>query len=104
MESTDPSFPDGKTIAAGLRVPRPFAGKQILSVLRESRGGAVSVREDEILTAVRSLAREGVLACPEGAATVAGYKRLLEDGSIRQDEQVLLYNTGTGSKYLELFR
>ena len=103
MESTNPSFPDGITIAAGLRVPRPFAGKQILRILRKSNGGAVSVPENEIMVAVRSLAKEGVLACPEGAATMAGYRRLMEDGAIDKGERVLLYNTGTGLKYLNLF-
>ena len=102
-DTTDPSFPDGKTVAAGLRVPRPFAGKQILSVLRESKGGAVSVPEKEIIEAMRSLAKEGVFACPEGAATLAGYRRLVENGSIDRSEKVLLYNTGTGLKYLNLF-
>jgi len=100
---TDPSFPDGSTIAAGLMVPRPFAGKQILSVLRASKGGAVSVPDKEILGAVRSLAKEGVFACPEGAATLAGYRRLVEGGTVDHGEKVLLYNTGTGLKYLNLF-
>ena len=103
MDTTDPSFPDGNTIAAGLRVPRPFAGKQILSVLRESKGGVVSVSEEEIVGAVRSLAKEGVFACPEGAATLAGHRRLVEDKTIENDETVLLYNTGTGLKYANLF-
>jgi len=103
MDTTDPSFPDGSTIASGLRVPRPFAGKQILSVLRESKGGAVSVPEEEIVDAVRSLAKEGVFACPEGAATLAGYRQLVEDGTVDHGESVLLYNTGTGLKYLDLF-
>jgi len=103
MDTTDPSFPDGITIAAGLRVPRPFAGKQILSVLRESKGGAVSVPEEEILGAVRSLAKEGVLTCPEGATTRAGHRRLVEEGTIERGETVMLYNTGTGLKYLDLF-
>jgi len=102
-DNTDPSFPDGLTMAAGLRVPRPFAGREILAVLRESEGGAVSVQEKEIIEAVRSLAKEGVFACPEGAATLAGYRRLLENGSIDRSERVLLYNTGTGLKYLNLF-
>ena len=102
VDNTDPAFPDGLTIAVGLRVPHPFAGKQILSVLRDSRGGAISVQEKEIVEAARSLAKEGVLACPEGAATLAGYRKLLENGSIGHSEKVLLYNTGTGLKYLNL--
>ena len=102
-DAPDQSFPDGKTVAAGLRVPRPFAGREILSVLRESSGGAVSVPEKEIMEAVRSLAKEGVFACPEGGATLAGYRRLVDAGTIDRSERVLLYNTGTGLKYLNLF-
>jgi len=102
-ETTDPSFPDGMTVAAGLRVPKPFAAKQILSVLRESKGGAVSVSEKEILTGVHALAKEGVFVCPEGAATQAGYERLKADGTIDPADRILLYNTGTGLKYLDLF-
>jgi threonine synthase len=102
-DTTDPSFPDGNTVAAGLRVPRPFAGREILEVLRASKGGAVSVPEKEIMESVRSLAKEGVFACPEGAATFAGYRRLVDIGTIDRGERVLLYNTGTGLKYLNLF-
>lgn len=102
METTDPGYPDGKTVAMGLRVPRPFAGRQILSVLRGSRGGAVKVPDMEILDAMRFLSKEGAFACPEGAATLAGYNSLREKGVIDQDEEVLLYNTGTGLKYLDL--
>jgi len=103
-ETTNPQFPDGKTVAIGLRVPRPFAGKQILSVLRESKGGAMAVSEKEILSATKSLFREGVFACPEGGATLAGRTRLVEEGVLRADERCLLYNTGTGLKYLELLK
>ena len=102
-DSTYPSFPDGDNVASGLRVPRPFAGREILMVLRESKGGAVSVPEKEIIESVRSLAKAGVFACPEGAATLPGYRRLVDDGAINKDEKVLLYNTGTGLKYLNLF-
>ena len=103
-DAPDPGFPDGTTIAVGLRVPRPFAGKQIVAVLRESGGGAVAVPDPEILEAMRSLAKEGVFASPEGAATLAGHRRLLEAGAVARDEEVLLYNTGTGLKYLDLVR
>jgi threonine synthase len=103
-EAPDPGYPDGKTVAVGLRVPRPFAGKQIISVLRESRGGAVKVPDQEIIATLRSLAKEGVFACPEGAATLAGYRRLVGDGELEKDDRVLLYNTGTGLKYIDLFK
>ena len=100
-EAPDPDYHDGITVAAGLRVPRPFAGRQMLSVLRESRGGALKVPDREIISAMKSLAKEGVFACPEGAATLAGYRGLIESGTIRTSDRVLLYNTGTGLKYLD---
>ena len=101
-EAPDPEYPDGMTIAAGLRVPRPFAGRQMLRVLRESRGGAMKVSEREIVEGMRSLAKEGIFACPEGAATLAGYRRLLDAGTVRRSDRALLYNTGTALKYLDL--
>jgi len=103
-EVPNPQFPDGVTVAIGLRVPRPFAGKQILSVLRESKGSAVAVPETGILSAMKSLVHEGIFACPEGAATLAGYTRLRDEGILGADEQCLLYNTGTGLKYLDLLK
>jgi threonine synthase len=101
MDAPDPNYPDGVTIAAGLRVPRPFAGRQMISVLRKSRGGAVKVSDQEIAAAVNLLAKEGVFACPEGAATFAGYRKLLDAGLVARGEKVLLYNTGTALKYLD---
>ncbi len=89
------------TIAAGLRVPAPFADRLILGALRESRGTAVAVSDEEILAAQSELARrEGILAAPEGAACLAGLKVLLAQGWIRKDERVVLFNTGSGLKYL----
>jgi threonine synthase len=76
----------------------------MVAVLRKSGGGAVAVPDIEIVGAMKSLAREGVFASPEGAATLAGYRRLLEAGAIARDEEMLLYNTGTGLKYLDLVR
>jgi threonine synthase len=103
-EAPDPLYPDGKTVAVGLRVPRPFAGKQIVSVLRESHGGAVKVADQDIIAAMSSFAKEGVFACPEGAATLAGYRKLVGDGEFEKDDRILLYNTGTGLKYIDLFQ
>jgi len=89
------------TIAAGLKVPKPYADRLILRVLRESNGLAVSVSDEEILHAIRELARsEGIYACPEGAATYAALKKLMESGNLSEDERVLLINTGSGLKYL----
>ncbi|MGC8856726.1 MAG: threonine synthase [Anaerolineae bacterium] len=89
------------TIASGLRVPSPFADRQILRVLRESQGTAIAVSDEEILQAQRELAAgEGIFTAPEGAATFAALKHLLETGWLRKDERVVLFNTGSGLKYL----
>ena len=90
-----------KAIAAGLKVPKPFAGKLILKVLRDSNGFAISVTDEEILNAIKDLARyEGIYACPEGAATYAGLKKLVNDGILSMDDRIFLMNTGSGLKYL----
>ena len=63
-----------------------------------TNGSAVALGKEETLLAVEELARhEGILACPEGATTLAGLKRALEDGVVRPDERVVLMNTGSGS-------
>jgi threonine synthase len=91
---------DPQTIAAGLRVPSPFADALILQVLSESGGSAVSVTDEEIRTAIGELATgEGVYACPEGAATFAAYHNLLLSGDIDRDETTLIINTGSGLLY-----
>ncbi len=102
-KSTDQSFSERPTVAIGLRVPKPFADRQILEILGKSKGAAVSVTDGQIMQSMRTLARHGVFACPEGAATLAGYEKLLQEGWVAQSEEVLLYNTGTGLKYLSLF-
>jgi threonine synthase len=89
------------TKAVGLRVPSPFADRLILRVIRESHGKAVAASESQIEDAQHEMAsEEGVLAAPEGAATWAGAKILAMQGWIRGDERVVLFNTGTGLKYL----
>lgn len=89
-----------QTRAAGLRVPSLFADRLVLRALRDSDGGAVAVSEAAIERAEVQLAQwEGVYACPEGAATLAGLEVLLERGDIMPDERVVLFNTGSGLKY-----
>lgn len=89
------------TAAAGLRVPSPFADRLILRVLRESRGTAVAVSEDEITAAQAEVATmEGLLAAPEGAAAWAGLRILAARGWVKANERVVLFNTGNGLKYL----
>ena len=95
-------WPDPRTAAAGIRVPAPFADRLILKILRESGGGAVAVEEGSIARAAREFAsHEGILSCPEGAACVLALERLIAGREIRASERVVLFNTGTGLKYLE---
>ncbi len=90
------------TLASGLRVPKSFADVLILSDLRESNGTAVAVSDESILKAQRQLGRlEGIFAAPEGAATLAALHALLEQKWIAPEERVVLFNTGSGLKYLE---
>lgn len=90
------------TIASGLRVPKSFADALILNDLRESRGTAVAVSDEAILDAQRQLGRlEGIFAAPEGAATLAALKELLKQKWLDPAERVVLFNTGSGLKYLD---
>ena len=95
---------EAHTIAAGLRVPRALGDFLILDIVRRSRGGAIAVEDHEILEAMRELAHvEGLFVCPEGAACLPALKTLLAQGAIRPDERVVLFNTGSGLKYLDLW-
>ncbi len=89
------------TIAAGLRVPKSFADHLILADVYESDGMAVAVSDEEILKAQRLLGREeGIFAAPEGAATLAALEKLLDMKWIDASERIVLFNTGSGLKYL----
>jgi threonine synthase len=90
------------TLASGLRVPKSFADALILQDLRASKGTAVAVSDEAILKAQRQLGRlEGIFAAPEGAATLAALHTLIEQKWIAPEERVVLFNTGSGLKYLE---
>jgi threonine synthase len=90
------------TFASGLRVPKSFADSLILRDLRESNGTAIAVSDNEILEAQSQLCRqEGIFAAPEGAATLAALRKLIEQKWIHPDERVVLFNTGSGLKYLQ---
>jgi threonine synthase len=90
------------TLASGLRVPKSFADALILKDLRESNGTAVAVSDGAILKAQSQLGRlEGIFAAPEGAATLAALQILLQRKWIAPEERVVLFNTGSGLKYLE---
>jgi threonine synthase len=96
---------DAATVAAGIRVPVALGDFLMLRALRESNGAAVAVSDRELLEGVRRLAKtEGLFACPEGGATVAALRHLIEQGWIAKAERVVLFNTGSGFKYLEAFK
>ncbi len=88
------------TVAAGIRVPVAIGDFLILRAVRESNGFAVAVDDDLIEAAREDVAKtEGLLLCPEGAATYAAYKQELASGRISKDERVVLFNCGNGLKY-----
>ncbi len=92
-----------RTIAPGIRVPAAIADYLILDAMRASGGTGVTVSDQEILDSIHELARtEGIFAAPEGAATYAGYKKLIDAGFLKPEEKVVLFNTGSGLKTAEL--
>ncbi|QGP94045.1 Threonine synthase [Neomoorella glycerini] len=96
-------FHGAQTIAGGIRVPKALGDFLVLEAVYESGGTAVSVSDDEILAAVKLVARtEGMFICPEGAAAVAGAQQLLASGFLKPDEKVVVLNTGSGLKYPEM--
>jgi threonine synthase len=92
-----------QTMASGLRVPKSFADRLILADIRESAGTAIAVSDSAILKAQKNLAeREGIFAAPEGTATLAALKELVAQKWIHPDERVVIFNTGSGLKYLDV--
>ena len=95
---------NASTIAAGLRVPKPYGDYLVLDILRRSRGTAVAVSDDEIRDAVKHWASvDGIFAAPEGAASLAAYREL-RGNFLSEDDRVVLFNTGTGLKYLDVIQ
>lgn len=92
---------NAQTIASGLRVPKSFADHLIMRDIYESDGTAVAVSDEAILESQAQLARlEGIFAAPEGAATLAALKELIAQGWVQAEEKIVLFNTGSGLKYL----
>lgn len=90
------------SIANGLAVPYPFGMDMMLDVLHESKGGLITVSEEEIVAGVKEIAAtEGILAAPEGAAVWKALLHMRNQGMIEPADKVLLLNTGSGYKYLE---
>jgi threonine synthase len=90
------------TLANGLAVPRPIGEPLMLQVLKESKGTALSITEEEMIEGIREIGKlEGIFVAPEGAAVWMAARKLLQSGWLQADEQVLLLNTGSGNKYME---
>ena len=97
-------FPNAQTTASGLRVPKAIGDFLIIDALRASGGTAIAVTDKELIDATREIgAAEGIFCAPEGAACLPALKKLMADGSVQPDDRVVLFNTGSGVKYVESF-
>jgi threonine synthase len=96
---------DAHTVASGLRVPRAIGDFIMLDILRKSGGTAIAVADEELLAGVKQInSAEGIFAAPEGGACLPALARLVESGEVGRDERVVMFNTGSGLKYLEAFK
>ncbi len=97
-------FENASTVASGLRVPKAIGDFLILDAIRASGGTAISVSDEELVAAVAEIgAAEGIFAAPEGAACLPALRKLIADGLVTEGETVVIFNTGSGIKYLEAF-
>ncbi len=97
-------FDNAHTVASGLRVPKALGDFLVLDAVRQSGGAAVSVSDEAMIEAGLELAAdEGVFVAPEGGACVAALKKLLAQGFLKPEERIVIYNTGSGLKYLEAY-
>jgi threonine synthase len=98
-------WPDPRTFAAGIRVPKALGDFIVLKALRESDGIAIAVSERDIEQSMQAAgSAEGMLVCPEGGAAIAGTTKLRRDGWIRENDEVVIFNTGSGLKYAEFLQ
>ncbi len=103
-EKAAAEFPDAHTIASGLRVPKAIGDFLILKILRESNGGAIAVDDEEMIRVAREVgSTEGLFVAPEGAACFAALKSLRRAGKIDIGERAVIFNTGSGIKYLDCY-
>ncbi|MFL6519925.1 MAG: threonine synthase [Chthoniobacterales bacterium] len=97
-------FPNAQTVASGLRVPKAVGDFIMLDILRTSGGGAIAVEDEEMISATREVgAAEGLFVAPEGAACFVAAGKLVAEGKIGADERVVIFNTGSGIKYLDCY-
>jgi threonine synthase len=103
-EKFAPEFPNARTVASGLRVPKAIGDFLMLNILRESKGGAIAIDDAEMVHAVREVgSKEGLFVAPEAAACFGALKKLRASGKINSGERVVIFNTGSGIKYLNVF-
>jgi len=98
------AWKDAETIAAGLRVPYPYASYLILRAIRETGGMAVAVDDKEIISSMKIFFKIGVYACPEAASTLAALNKLENEEGLDPAEKTLLYLTGNAIKYFDVLR
>jgi threonine synthase len=104
-EKTATEFPNAHTIASGLRVPKALGDFLILNILRRSNGGAVGVDDNEMIQVAREVSSsEGLFVAPEAGACFAALKSLRSAGKLRPGERVVIFNTGSGIKYLDCYQ
>jgi threonine synthase len=97
-------FQNAATFASGLRVPKPYGDYIILEDVRKSGGTVLALTDQQLLTSLRDWAlNEGILLSPEGAASTAAYDHLIEIGFLKKSDRVVLFNTGSGNKYTDVF-
>jgi len=97
-------FENAATVASGLRVPKAIGDFLILDAIRASGGTAIAVTDEELVAAVGEIgAAEGIFAAPEGAACLPALRKLIDEGFVQSGESVVIFNTGSGIKYLEAF-
>jgi threonine synthase len=100
---TSEAWPEAETIASGLRVPKAYGDYIVLDIIAKSGGAAVAVNDREMIEAVGEWARdEGIFAAPEGAASLVAYNKLLARGFLKPSDKVVLFNTGSGLKYIDV--
>ena len=97
-----PEWENARTLASGLRVPAAVGDKLMLAAIRESGGDAVAVPDGDMVKGVREIGTcEGIFAAPEGGAVLAGLRKMIALGRIDRADRVVLFNTGSGHKYVD---
>ncbi len=103
-DSIAAEFPDARTCASGLRVPKAIGDFLILKILRQSNGAAIAIDDEEMIRVTREVgSSEGLFVAPEGAACFAALKSLCSAGKIASEERIVIFNTGSGIKYLDCY-